>query len=109
MPLPLSHVLLEAIFFANGPFTQTNISVFEAAKFATTKLYPNPANNVINLDINEGFDGEDYLIYSIQGQIISAGTLQSGENSISIADLNSGLYQIKLKDNASATLKFIKL
>lgn len=96
-------------FFANGPFTQTNISVFEAAKFATTKLYPNPANNVINLDINEGFDGEDYLIYSIQGQIISAGTLHSGENSISIADLNSGLYQIKLKDNASATLKFIKL
>jgi hypothetical protein len=96
-------------FFANGPFTQTNISVFEAAKFATTKLYPNPANNVINLDINEGFDEEVYLIYSIQGQIVSAGTLHSGENSISIAGLKSGLYQIKLKDNATATLKFVKL
>jgi hypothetical protein len=96
-------------FFAAGPFTQTNISVFEAAKFATTKIFPNPANDVINLDINKGFDGENYVIYNIQGQLISGGTLNSGENTISIAGLKSGLYQIKLKDNPTATLKFIKL
>ena len=96
-------------FFTTGPFTQTNISVFEAAKFAMTTVFPNPANDVINLDINEGFDGENYVIYTIQGQLVSEGTLFSGTNTISISGLKAGLYQVKLKDNALAVIKFVKL
>jgi hypothetical protein len=96
-------------FFTSGPFTQTNISVFEAAKFNMTKLFPNPAKDVINLDVNGEFAGNTYVIYNIQGQTVSSGQLISGENRITISGLKSGLYQIHLKDNVLATLKFVKL
>jgi hypothetical protein len=69
-------------FFASGPFTQTNVSVFEAAKLEMRKLYPNPANDVINLYINQDFDGENYVIFNIQGQAVLEGTLSSGKNTV---------------------------
>ena len=95
-------------FFTASPWTQTTISVFEAAKFENTKVFPNPTSNQVNLDLSDDFAGKDYILVNIQGQTVSEGTLVSGKNSISVSELNSGLYMIKLKDNARASIKFVK-
>lgn len=95
-------------FFTSGPWTSTTISVYEAAKFEYSKLFPNPSSTLINLELSNDFDGKNFLIVNTQGQTVSEGTLVSGKNSISVSELNSGLYMIKLKDNARASIKFVK-
>jgi hypothetical protein len=95
-------------FVPSGPWTKTTISVFEAAKFENTKVFPNPTSNLLNLELSADFDGKDYLLVNTLGQIVSEGTLVSGKNSIAVSELNSGLYMIKLKDNMRASIKFVK-
>ena len=95
-------------FFTSGPWTSTSISVYEAAKFEYSKLFPNPSSTLINLELSKDFDGKEFIIVDTQGQTVSEGTLISGMNSISVSELNSGLYMIKLKDNARASIKFVK-
>ena len=95
-------------FFTASPWTQTTVSVYEAAKFESAKLFPNPTANVVNLELGNDFDGKDYIVVNIQGQTVSEGTFVSGKNTISVLDLNSGLYVIKVKDNVRASIKFVK-
>lgn len=76
-------------------FNQNNLEV---------SLYPNPANDVLNIDmINEVKSIE---IYTIQGQKV----LSSNQKQISVSDLSSGIYVLKIQDseNAVATKKFVK-
>jgi hypothetical protein len=95
-------------FFTSGPFTQTSISVYEAAKFEFAKLFPNPTSNLIYLELDETFSGQEFVIVNTQGQSVSEGTLTSGRNTIAVEELKSGLYMLQLKNNGRATIKFVK-
>ena len=68
------------------------------------KIYPNPAQDIIIIDL----DNELALveIYSLQGQKI----LTSNKKEINVSNLNSGIYLVKIKDvNGSvASQKFVK-
>lgn len=67
-------------------------------------VYPNPASDVIYID---GMSGEvaDYAIFNVVGQKLSAGT---SNGSISVADLEKGLYILQIKGKKSLeTIKFV--
>lgn len=73
-------------------------------------IYPNPAaGNTLNVETGD-IACDQFAIYSTVGKLIKKGDL-SGNNSIDIADLRSGLYLITLMENeqALATMRFKKM
>ena len=71
---------------------------------------PNPFSESISIFRKESSEKYNYRILNISGQIISRGTLQSGENNLSIgAEFQSGVYFLELfNKNRSAVIKVIK-
>ncbi|MCH2232063.1 MAG: lamin tail domain-containing protein [Crocinitomicaceae bacterium] len=59
-------------------------------------IFPNPATDVITLTFNS--DKADVTIYSIQGKVMSANTIQSSDQ-INTTNLVSGTYMVKVVVN----------
>ncbi|MGC4040006.1 MAG: T9SS type A sorting domain-containing protein [Flavobacterium sp.] len=69
-------------------------------------LYPNPARNVLN--IKGDFDAsESVTVYNMLGQAVLKKSVTSNEESIDIAALSAGIYNIYF-NNAKVTYKFVK-
>lgn len=69
-------------------------------------LYPNPASNVLN--IKGDFDSnESITIYNMLGQTILTKSVTSNDESIDIASLAKGIYNVYF-NNAKVAYKFIK-
>ncbi len=76
-------------------FNQNNLEV---------TLYPNPANDVLNIEMVNKVKSIE--IYNIQGQKVKA----ANQKQINVSDLEAGMYMIKIQDtdNAVSTKKFVK-
>ncbi|MCF6294231.1 MAG: T9SS type A sorting domain-containing protein [Flavobacteriaceae bacterium] len=64
-------------------------------------MFPNPANNLFNIQITDGNEDLDYTIINILGQVVKKGALNNGVNTITTANFNSGLYFVKVQDIAT--------
>jgi len=63
---------------------------------ASVKLFPNPASEVVNIDISQFSTPVEIKLFNNLGQLVKSVQNQSeGTVSINIADLNQGLYMIK--------------
>jgi hypothetical protein len=75
----------------------------------TISLYPNPANNLLNL--KSDFEIQHIEVYDIFGKLILEKDFKeiSAEVQIDIENLSSGLYLLVVQsDSAKKVLKFIK-
>jgi len=80
------------------------------------ELYPNPANDFINLRgniINQNLEDVQLILYTVEGQLISQNNytyeLLSNEISISINNLSKGIYLLEAKSNDfTEIIRFIK-
>lgn len=74
-----------------------------------TKLYPNPANSVLNVFIPENAQVNNYSIIDITGKVLLTGNIDQTETSINVEDLSAGTYIVKLNGpQAHAAKMFIK-
>lgn len=74
-------------------------------------IYPNPANNTLNIQLPEIYKNNSLVTISNSlGQIISSkNNTNENEQTLDISNLSSGVYFIKITNNeASTTKKFIK-
>jgi Leucine-rich repeat (LRR) protein len=72
-------------------------------------LYPNPANEVLNIKVKSEMEVKSVSIYNTLGQIIMT-TIQTENGEINVSNLQSGNYFIKVfTDKGSSSAKFIKL
>ena len=80
-----------------------NVGIHEAHKGFGLKIYPNPAQDFINVSCS---DFKNAQIYNLKGQLL----LQSNEQTIDISNLPKGSYLLKVKNKLSVTVteKFIK-
>jgi hypothetical protein len=70
-------------------------------------IYPNPANDYINLKSESIIDG--YIIYDIKGSLISEKINNSNYLNISLKNIYSGIYFLEIKSGIhKKTVKFIK-
>ena len=78
----------------------------QPASVLGVKLYPNPANNAVTLtcDASNG----QYKIYSLSGQLMKAGQIRNKTQSISLDQMNPGLYVVQITNGEiSVTEKLI--
>jgi uncharacterized delta-60 repeat protein len=71
-------------------------------------LYPNPANEMLVVRVNENTVGSDYIIRNALGKTEITGKLTSEATSIEIGELSGGIYFIQVKGWNHQTFKFIK-
>jgi subtilisin family serine protease/chitodextrinase len=73
------------------------------------KIYPNPASNLINLEINAGERNSIVDIYTAEGSLVKSVPINGDYKEISISDLPSGVYILKVPDEREPFIKqFIK-
>ncbi len=61
-------------------------------------IYPNPTSGDININSNIEFHNADYKIYSMIGQYVSNGILKNNTESISVSNLQTGIYFLSITD-----------
>lgn len=71
-------------------------------------VFPNPANDFVSISIHSGYDfssnGSLQIFNSLGQQVISSQEL-SPEMTVSVADLESGIYTVRLLTNTSTEIK----
>ncbi|MBF00174.1 M43 family zinc metalloprotease [Flavobacterium coralii] len=74
------------------------------------KLYPNPANSILNISIPDSSSlPEGYAIYNNLGQLVGKGKITSSTMGVDISGYANGMYFIKInKADATQTLQFVK-
>ena len=75
----------------------------------TISVYPNPTNNQLFIDINEG--DFIYTIYNVQGKIISSNKLNSRHNNILLNNIKPQLLLLRINNtltSESTTYKLLK-
>ncbi len=98
--------------FLNSQVLNININEstgFEPDSNSTIKLYPNPARDILHLEYNMVNRPVKVELLSSTGKVLKDFTLY-GEITLSIEDLESGLYFIRLKKDSEIIIqKFIKM
>jgi hypothetical protein len=83
--------------------TALNTDDFELSPIS---LFPNPALNVLNVNINSNLINQAYTIIDSLGRVVLNGKLNDVENTINVEQLSKGIYYLKISENKS--YKFIK-
>lgn len=65
-------------------------------KIAKFVLYPNPAQNILEVKTNENFSGSKMVIYDISGKQVTSSIFENNNTSVVCENLQSGLYQVYL-------------
>jgi hypothetical protein len=76
----------------------TTTGVTNIAENLVSKIYPNPATTQLTINLaNQG--SADIIVYDMLGQAVMQKTLDHVSNNINIAELSSGMYIVKVKQN----------
>jgi hypothetical protein len=79
-------------------------AVHESSHQQPLEVYPNPVAEVLYIK-NLPCEAVEYSIFNVLGQKVTSG---SSKGSISVADLEKGLYLLQIKDEKSLeTVKFV--
>ncbi len=71
------------------------------------KIYPNPASEYIQLEYEDHFN--EYVLKAISGEYIQNGVLNTGQSTISIETLPSGIYVLELIGSDVSVTKLISV
>lgn len=72
-------------------------------------LFPNPANDILNINLSQIVDGAFYQIYDLQGRLAVEGRLNGLVNVVSVNDLTTGTYALRLVgDGLGQSYLFVK-
>lgn len=79
----------------------TSVLENNAANF---KLYPNPANNYVQVEPE--FSGTEYVVSITNGigQLVKTETINNNSNTISVEGLSKGIYTVAVQDNKSRSV-----
>lgn len=72
-------------------------------------LFPNPANEMVNVLLAEGLSQATVEIFTTSGQRVMRQEIRGTEASLSLSSLKSGLYQVRILDTKGQMLGSTKL
>ena len=97
-------------YFAMDNFTTkaAPVSVKNIAESNVAKLYPNPANDVLYVEVNNK-DIQQVSILDLSGKLLSTQTVTESKVALNVSTLPSGTYFVQLTGNGqNAGTRFVK-
>jgi hypothetical protein len=85
-----------------------NTGINEVSKHNLFFVYPNPAQDVINVKAEAKLLKSGYVIYDITGNIVLSGIITSENTVIEIGNLSGGIYLFSVGENFKQTFKLLK-
>lgn len=87
-------------------FDNNTVNVKNIVTQQHISIYPNPATNMLNVDVNQP---AQLVIYNTAGQPVSSSNVDAANKTINVSALPQGMYYLQLKgDGVNGTAKFIK-
>ncbi|MBI3233675.1 MAG: T9SS type A sorting domain-containing protein [Bacteroidetes bacterium] len=74
------------------------LGIVEKTEYNTLNIYPNPANEMVSIEMNE-FQPTTIFLYDMSGKLIIQKALTKTIDKIDISNLTSGLYIVELRSN----------
>lgn len=94
-------------FYGNCGYSPTSIEEFETA--ANLKLYPNPSENVLNVETDLALQDASIMITDVLGKHIKTVPASGTITSIATSDLENGMYFLHLQSGQQRIVKkFLK-
>ena len=89
--------------------TPADLSPVHETELATCKVYPNPANSMLNVSVSDSFKPESYRIYDAFGRLVRNQSVSENSFSLSVSDLPNGIYCLQMiATNGQASMqKFV--
>ncbi len=74
------------------------------------KIYPNPIDDKLIIEFNDGIDNGEIKIYNLQGKLVACDEFKNRKKIINTSSLQSGIYLIRIstKEYTMKTYKLIK-
>jgi hypothetical protein len=89
--------------FGNGLAAPTKLAEFDMV------LYPNPANNVLNIRLSTNEETVNIKVYNALGKIVSEFNITGLETKVNLSGFAKGMYYIGADNGTNNTLKkFVK-
>ncbi|MBK8847896.1 MAG: T9SS type A sorting domain-containing protein [Bacteroidetes bacterium] len=77
--------------------------------FEGLAVYPNPANEKIQFELSDGFDGQqvNFSIVDLQGKVIVSQNFEANENAntLDLTEVKNGVYMVKLTIGETQTMQ----
>jgi hypothetical protein len=87
-------------------FNNDHVSVNELNTSSELSVFPNPANNVINV-IGDDFNGSILQMISVNGMLIREEQMDQNSYQINVSELPSGLYFLSVTSDSNSSHKRI--
>ncbi len=87
---------LQAAAQAASAVYQTALPTAPTAKAVEWQLYPNPARDVVRVQLPGGFGPATVQLFNTRGQLVSQSALAAGGGSVGLANLTPGLYVVRV-------------
>jgi hypothetical protein len=84
------------------------VGINETVKENNFLVYPNPAENKINVKVEATLLGSVYTVYDNTGKSVLSGKINSENTIIELGDLSAGIYLFSVGDNMKRSFKVIK-
>lgn len=91
----------------NIQFTTTS-DINENQKENKINIYPNPADQWVTLEVENGFVGKPFQIHNLIGQQVIKGVINQENTMINLSTLPKGLYIFTVGVNERQSIKLIK-
>ena len=92
----------------NNLFNEGNVGIGDQIQNNSISIFPNPAQNVINVMADNKFLSEIYSIYDNTGKVVLTGKLNSQNTTIELGNLSGGIYMFSVGENMKQSFKVIK-
>ncbi|MDA9317137.1 choice-of-anchor J domain-containing protein, partial [Polaribacter sp.] len=93
--------------FDPGVWIGAETAGVEDESLVTLNMYPNPANDVLNISAQNTINTVE--IYNVLGQKVISMQVENTSAEINVSNLNAGIYLIKYEiNNSTSTKKFVK-
>ncbi len=93
--------------FDPGVWIGADTAGVENESFVTLNMYPNPANDVLNISSQSTINTVE--IFNVLGQKVITMQVEDKSAEINVSNLNAGIYLIKYEiNNSTSTKKFVK-
>jgi hypothetical protein len=101
-------ITLSGCVYMSSCYVVSNLSIHEIND-SFIQIYPSPANTILNIDISTTLNADEstnITIVNILGATVATQQLKTGNNTIDVGHLTSGVYFITTETGAS--IKFVK-
>jgi hypothetical protein len=85
-----------------------NVGINETLQDNLFTVFPNPAQNIINVKVDSKLIGSIYTIYDNTGRVVLSGIINSVNTTIELGNITEGIYMFSVGENMKQNFKIIK-